>query len=130
MSKPLQNMANHHTSNITDKPFKLLTTAGSSIKIRRELASQGQSEAAKEELNVPQALTDPFADQPAAHEVEAQGRKRKLHPSVKCVVAGVKRLRVETNPWRSFDEMEWDDKTGRLYGRWSFEGGRKFEPEC
>lgn len=132
----MQNM-----SNITNRPFLLVTPNIDTIKIRRGLIGRGIS-AARTEVAMAPPMTNAFDDQvqTQVHEqvadpvqtrksveekdVSAETLKGKLEgESVGGIVAGVKRLRMkDADPWESFNETGWDEERGRLYGRWDFEG--------
>ena len=47
-------------------------------------------------------------------------RKRDEDPRVVEVTAKLKKLRIDENPWKLMDEMKWNDKSGKLYGKWKY----------
>ena len=51
----------------------------------------------------------------------AANRKRKLEEDLDALVDGVKRLRCkEPSPWEAMGDMRWNDRSGKLYGKWDF----------
>lgn len=66
----------------------------------------------------PKSSHAPTADRMA----DQNPRKRKLEHEVHALEGGVKKLHVEPNPWTELAEMGWDEKSGKLYGPWKFEG--------
>lgn len=112
-----------HDSNITSKPFRLLDTDVGTVKVRRERAKRGVADA-REDVTMTTTLDDPFADLASEQEGDSRGQKRERDEEVDAVTAGVKKLRCGPTAWESLDEMEWNERSGKLYGKWSFEGQR------
>lgn len=49
-------------------------------------------------------------------------RKREETTDSTALVRSMKKLRLTKESWKLFDEMEWDDESGKLNGMWDFKG--------
>ena len=123
-------MPTHHPntttkSNFTTHPFTLLSPDHSTINIRRALGMPSRHGDRLQALRKEAASS---SSEGTMHAVEAISRKRKHRAGgedVEGVVEGVKKLKVSPSvpdPCEGFEEMVWEVKRGKLYGRWEFEG--------
>lgn len=112
-------------SNLTKKPFKLLSPDVSTITIRRSLAGKGidaQISIMAEKLQQLSVASPAQSEHP-----HGQKRKRGLEEEkdVGDLADGIKQLRCDEvlskGLWKLFDEVVWQ-KRGFLYGRWRFDG--------
>ena len=133
-SDQARDMPTHHPnttnkSNLTTHTFTLLpTTNHSTITLRRQGRPLMMSSRHGNRLQALKKEAATSSSEGTMHAVEAITRKRKHRPDdegVEGVVERVKKLKVSPSapdPWEGFEEMVWEVRRGKLYGRWGFEG--------